>query len=100
MYAKLVNGIIRSAPKQMQYNGNTIINPSAEKLLELGYKPVTYTNPPTEFPDGQHYESAWQETSTEIVQVWNLVENEISADDSADEISINQVLDIIVGGDV
>lgn len=71
-------------------------NPSAEKLLELGYKPVTYTDPPTEFPDGQHYESAWQETSTEIVQVWNLVENEISAM----EISINQVLDIIVGGDV
>lgn len=96
MYAKLVNGIIRSAPKRMQYNGNTIINPNPEILLDLGYLPVTYTDMPTDAPEGRHYESSWSQTETGIVQVWNLVENEINAE----EISINQVLDIIVGGDV
>ena len=75
MYAKLVNGTLRSAPKTVNYNGNTILNPPEEILLDMGYLPVTYTDMPTDAPDGQHYESHWEQTDTEIVQVWTLVDN-------------------------
>ena len=30
---------------------------------------------PTDAPDGKHYESHWEQTDTEIVQVWTLVDN-------------------------
>ena len=46
MYAKLQNGMLRSAPKTVTWNGCTVNNPSAEKLMELGYKPVVYTDMP------------------------------------------------------
>lgn len=75
MYAKLINGTLRSAPKKVDYNGKTIFNPPEEILLGMGYLPVTYTDMPTDSPDGQHYESSWSQTDTEIVQVWTLVDD-------------------------
>lgn len=72
MYAKLQNGMLRSAPKTVTWNGCTVNNPSADKLMELGYKPVVYTDMPTDAESGKHYESSWEETETEITQVWNL----------------------------
>ena len=75
MYAKLINGTLRSAPKKVDYNGKTIFNPTENVLLGMGYLPVTYTDMPTDSPDGQHYESSWSQTDTEIVQVWTLVDN-------------------------
>ena len=75
MYAKLVNGTLRSAPKKVDYNGKTIFNPTEEILLGMGYLPVTYTDMPTDASNGQHYESHWEQTDTEIVQVWTLVDN-------------------------
>lgn len=53
MYAKLQNGFLRSAPKTVQWQGHTVNNPSADKLAELGYKPVVYTDMPTDAPSGQ-----------------------------------------------
>ena len=41
----------------------------------MGYLPVTHTDMPTDAPDGKHYESHWEQTDTEIVQVWTLVDN-------------------------
>ena len=75
MYAKLVNGTHRSAPKKVYYNGKTIFNPPDDVLLDMGYLPVTHTDMPTDAPDGKHYESHWEQTDTEIVQVWTLVDN-------------------------
>ena len=72
MYAKLQNGMLRSAPKTVTWNGCTVNNPSADKLMELGYKPVVYTDMPTDAESGKHYESSWEETETEITQVCNL----------------------------
>ena len=72
MHAKLQNGMLRSAPKTVTWNGCTVNNPSADKLMELGYKPVVYTDMPTDAESGKHYESSWEETETEITQVWNL----------------------------
>lgn len=77
MYAKLQNGILRSAPKTVTWNGCTVNNPSADKLAELGYKPVRYTDMPENIVEGKHYESSYEETETEITQVWNLVENPV-----------------------
>lgn len=77
MYAKLINGTLRSAPKTVNYNGKAIFNPPEEILLGMGYLPVAYADTPTDAPDGQHYESSWSQTDTEIVQVWKLVDDPI-----------------------
>ena len=74
MYAKLVNGTLRSAPKKVNYNNTTIFNPKEDTLLALGYLPVTYTAMPDDAPDGKHYESSWTETDEEIIQTWTLVD--------------------------
>lgn len=75
MYAKLVNGTLRSAPKKVYYNGKIMFNPPDDVLREMGYFPVTYTDMPTDVPSGKHYESHWEQTDAEIVQVWTLVDN-------------------------
>lgn len=74
-YAKLVNGSLRASPKNVEYNGRIICNPKEDILLSLGYLPVTYTNMPTDDKEGQHYEPHWEQGDTEIVQVWELVED-------------------------
>ena len=77
MYAKLQNGMLRSAPKTVQWRNCTVNNPSADKLVELGYKPVRYTDMQTDAESGKHYESSWTESETEITQVWNLVDDPV-----------------------
>lgn len=77
MYAKLQNGILRSAPKTVQWRNCTVNNPSIDKLVELGYKPVVYTDMPENTTEGKHYESSWEESDTEIIQVWNLVDDPV-----------------------
>ena len=77
MYAKLQNGMLRSAQKTVQWHNCTVNNPSEEKLVELGYKPVVYTDIPESTIEGKHYESSWKETETEITQVWNLVDDPV-----------------------
>ena len=94
MYAKLINGILRSAPKKVYYNGKTIFNPPEEILLDMGYLPVTYTDMSTDASNGQHYESHWEQTDTEIVQVWTLVDNPAEPEP---ELSADEALDIIMG---
>ena len=75
MHAKLKNGFLRSAPKIITLDGRTINNPYPEELEELGYKPVVYTDMPTDAPSGQHYESGWTEEENAIRQVWTLVDD-------------------------
>ena len=77
MHAKLQNGMLRSAPKTVTWNGCTVNNPSAEKLMELGYKPVVYTDMPENTTEGKHYESSWTETEAEIIQTWNFVDDPV-----------------------
>lgn len=94
MYAKLMSGTLRSATKKVDYNGKTIFNPTEEILLDMGYLPVTYTDMPTDSPDGQHYESSWSQTDVEIVQVWTLVDNPAEPEP---ELSADEALNIIMG---
>ena len=75
MHAKLQNGFLRSAPKTIVLDGRTINNPYPEELEQLGYKPVVYTDMPTEVTEGKHWESSWTEEENEITQVWTLVDD-------------------------
>lgn len=77
MHAKLQNGFLRSAPKTITLDGKTINNPLPEELEQLGYKPVVYTDMPTEVTEGKHWESEWVEGETGITQVWKLVEDPV-----------------------
>ena len=94
MYAKLISGTLRSAPKKVDYNGKTIFNPPEEILLGMGYFPVPYTDIPTDASTGQHYESPWEQTDTEIVKVWTLVDN---LTEPEPELSADEALNIIMG---
>lgn len=75
-YGKLENGYIRYAPTTVIWQGHIVNNPDATKLKELGYLPIKHVDMPQDAPEGQHYESSWEETETEIIQTWILVENE------------------------
>ena len=92
MYAKLQNGILKRAPKTVTWRNCTVNNPSADKLVELGYKPVRYTDMPENTESGKHYESGWTEAETEIVQTWTLTDDpeypepELTAEERLDKV--------------
>jgi hypothetical protein len=94
MYAKLQNGFLRSAPKTIVLDGRTINNPYPEELEHLGYKPVLYTDTPTEVTEGKHWESEWEDGETEIKQVWILVDAPVYPEP---ELSADEALNIIMG---
>lgn len=94
MYVKLQNGFLRSAPKTIVLDGKTINNPLPEELEQLGYKPVMYTDMPTEITDGKHWESGWEEKDAEIVQTWTLVDDPVYPEP---ELSAEEALNIIMG---
>lgn len=93
MYAKLINNVLRRAPNTVEWQGHKVNNPSEDKLKELGYLPVTYTDMPTDAKSGYHYEPSWTQTDTEIVQVWNLVEDVVHET----ELTAEEALAIITG---
>lgn len=76
MHAKLQNGFLRSAPKTIELDGKSINNPLPEELEQLGYKPVVYTDMPTEVTEDKHWESEWVE-GDEIRQAWKLVDDPV-----------------------
>lgn len=94
MHAKLKNGFLRSAPKIITLDGRTINNPYPEELEELGYKPVVYTDMPTEVTEGKHWESGWTEEENAIRQVWTLTDDPIYPEP---ELSADEALNIIMG---
>lgn len=91
MYGILINGVLRFAPKKVEYNDTIIYNPSDSVYEVLGYFPIVYTEKPDDAPDGYHYEFSWEQTETEILQTWHLVED-------SDEISDEEALEILLGG--
>lgn len=93
MYAKLENGYLRSAPKTIVLDGRTINNPLSEELEQIGYKPVLYTDMPTEVTEGKHWESEWEEGDV-IRQVWKLVDDPVYPEP---ELSAEDALNIIMG---
>lgn len=94
MHAKLQNGFLCSAPKIITLDGHTINNPYPEELEQLGYKPVVYTDMPTEVTEGKHWESGWTEEENTIRQVWTLVDDPVYPEP---ELSADEALNIIMG---
>lgn len=74
MYAKLQNNILQIAPKHVQWAGHTVINPSEDILLALGYLPVQSTDPPAVYY-GYYAAPRWTQTETAIVQDWDVVKD-------------------------
>jgi hypothetical protein len=81
-YAKLINGYPAYAPNPIKINGEWWSNPPASLLLEQDYKPVVYTDQPTEHPVGKVWEEAWTEDEGNIIQQWVLVEVPITDEDA------------------
>lgn len=76
MYARLENSTLVIAPRRIILNGMQIFNPTADQLIQAGYKPITETAMPDDAPDGQHYEPTYSDSGDTITQGWTLVENE------------------------
>ena len=89
MYGKLIDGDLLFAPKRLVINDTQVWNAPSEEYLAQGWFPVVFTEPP-EAPDGYHYEDAFEQDGNEIVEIWHLVEDEVSAD---------ELLEIILGGE-
>ncbi len=81
-YAKLNDGSISYAPNPILHNGLWYGNPPGSVYEAEGYKPVTFTEPPTEPGEGYQWSEMWSETETEIVQGWVLVEVPITEEDA------------------
>lgn len=72
-YGKLIEGQIKWARNPIVYQGFRIANPPVEIYLELGYKPVRFTDPP-EVEPGWIAVPSWREDPEEIVQIWTVIQ--------------------------
>ena len=73
-FAKLVDGVPQYAPNPILVGEFYYGNPDDDVYIEAGYKPVTYSDMPSDAPEGQYYEEHWRQTARKIIQEWKLVE--------------------------
>lgn len=77
MLGKIIDGVLTYPPHRIILNGMQIFNPTAEQLMQAGWKTVTETPIPEEpAPDGQHYEAQYTDAGDTITQSWVLVDDE------------------------
>ena len=81
IYAKLTEGVIHFAPREIEIGGEIIKFPTDEQLKSAGYLPVEFTSSPIA-PESYEYMEGWEETGEAIVQTWTLVELPDELDDS------------------
>ena len=81
-YAKLIDSFPTYAPNPIHHNGLWYGNPPASVYEAEGYKPVTFTDPPTEPTEGYQWSETWSETESKIVQGWVLVEVPITDEEA------------------
>ena len=72
-YGKLIDGHLVLAPRSVVVEDRQIGNPPAETLVELGYKPVVYTDPPIVDP-GYEAVEGWYDDGDALRQVWTVME--------------------------
>lgn len=97
MYAKLEDGVIRYALKTIKWHNCYVSNPSKDKLLELGYLPVVYSEIPDDAPEGKHYEYQWTQTELSITQNWILVQDP-DTDDSEQDFTLEDLAQAVERG--
>lgn len=91
LFAIFQNGVLKYAPKKVNYNDRIVFNPTEEILKELGYKEVQNTEYPN---DGKYYVSSYEEQDDKIVQVWAETEEPVQENG----ISSDEFLDIVMNG--
>lgn len=75
-YGIIKDGILQLSPHKIVLDGMQFWNPTGEQLIKAGYKEIRDTDMPEEpAPDGQHYESSYEDKGEYIEQVWNLVDD-------------------------
>lgn len=75
MLGKIVNGKLTYPSHRIILNGMQIFNPTAEHLMQAGYKEITEVEMPDDAPEGQHYEAQYTDGVDAIVQSWVLVDD-------------------------
>lgn len=81
-YAKLINQYPQFAPNPILHAGLWYGNPPGEVYTAEGYKPVVYSDPPGDAPDGYQWSEIWSEDDGNIQQGWVLVEVPITDEDA------------------
>ena len=86
IYAKLIDGHISYSPNPIFLDPYWVGNPentpeTRQMLVAEGYKPVVYTDPPETQP-GYIAVPGWEETETEIVQIWTVEEVPITEEEA------------------
>lgn len=81
-YAKLINESISYAPNPILHNGMIRYNPPGSVYEAEGYKPVVYSDPPGDAPDGYQWSEIWSEDDGNIQQGWVLAEVPITDEDA------------------
>ena len=81
-YTQLINNFRSYAPNPILINGSYIGNPPGSVYEAEGYKPVVYSDPPSDPPAGYQWTETWSEEQGNIQQGWVLEEIPISEDDA------------------
>ncbi len=89
-FAKLINFRLVSAPNPVLVGENRIGNPLGEVYLAEGWKPVTFTDPPS-VEAGYRPVESWTETDEAIVQGWTVEE--------VTELDGEEAMQMLFGGD-
>ena len=90
-YAKLIDNFPSYAPNPILIDGAYIGNPPGSVYEEQGYKPVVYSDPPSEAPAGYQWTESWSEGDGNIVQGWVLEE--------ITELDGDQAMQFLFGGE-
>ena len=90
-YAKLINNFPVYAPNPILVDGAYIGNPPGEVYEAEGYKPVVYSDPPSDPPAGYQWVESWSEGDGNIVQGWVLEQYE--------DIPADMAMEILFGGE-
>ena len=73
-YAKLINNYPTYAPNPILLDGFYVGNPPDGDYTKLGYKPVVYSDKPSDPPAGYIWKEAWTENDREISNTWTMKE--------------------------
>lgn len=73
MYAKLTDGCLYKLRMPLKTDSRDIFTNDENIIIANGYKPVVYTDMPSE-----NAVSHWEETDTQITQVWEIIEEGVT----------------------
>lgn len=91
MYGIIKDGQLITAPRVVTIGNRVVSNPTDEQLIQLGYKPISYVEKPTDELLGQSYIETWSDNGNSIVQTWELQEVDLG---TLKELKVKEMNDI------